>query len=148
MEICLRVSPWSGSSWRASVSLTKSLGGIAKRYELIRVNLSGSYQLHFLRLFDFVLILFNVNFFNVPQFWLPDTFGYSAQLPQIMQGCGISNFLTQKLSWNLVNTFPVSARLPQCTSVKTVEGFRFSVFISLSQSTTRFSGKAWMARQF
>ncbi|XP_039881724.1 alpha-mannosidase 2C1 [Simochromis diagramma] len=40
------------------------------------------------------------------EFWLPDTFGYSAQLPQIMQGCGISNFLTQKLSWNLVNTFP------------------------------------------
>ncbi len=46
--------------------------------------------------------------FGYPQFWLPDTFGYSAQLPQIMQGCGISNFLTQKLSWNLVNTFPVS----------------------------------------
>lgn len=42
------------------------------------------------------------------QFWLPDTFGYSAQLPQIMRGCGIPNFLTQKLSWNLVNTFPVS----------------------------------------
>uniref|UniRef100_A0AAX7UQ40 Alpha-mannosidase 2C1 n=1 Tax=Astatotilapia calliptera TaxID=8154 RepID=A0AAX7UQ40_ASTCA len=41
------------------------------------------------------------------EFWLPDTFGYSAQLPQIMQGCGISNFLTQKLSWNLVNTFPL-----------------------------------------
>uniref|UniRef100_A0A3Q4AHU8 alpha-mannosidase n=1 Tax=Mola mola TaxID=94237 RepID=A0A3Q4AHU8_MOLML len=40
------------------------------------------------------------------EFWLPDTFGYSAQLPQIMQGCGISNFLTQKLSWNLVNSFP------------------------------------------
>ncbi|KAM6937533.1 alpha-mannosidase 2C1 [Xenentodon cancila] len=40
------------------------------------------------------------------EFWLPDTFGYSAQLPQIMQGCGISSFLTQKLSWNLVNTFP------------------------------------------
>uniref|UniRef100_A0A671UPQ0 alpha-mannosidase n=1 Tax=Sparus aurata TaxID=8175 RepID=A0A671UPQ0_SPAAU len=40
------------------------------------------------------------------EFWLPDTFGYSAQLPQIMQGSGVSNFLTQKLSWNLVNTFP------------------------------------------
>ncbi|XP_030620900.1 alpha-mannosidase 2C1 [Chanos chanos] len=40
------------------------------------------------------------------EFWLPDTFGYSAQLPQIMRGSGISNFLTQKLSWNLVNTFP------------------------------------------
>eukprot|EP00066_Takifugu_rubripes_P004327 XP_003967613.1 PREDICTED: alpha-mannosidase 2C1 isoform X1 [Takifugu rubripes] len=40
------------------------------------------------------------------EFWLPDTFGYSAQLPQVMQGCGISSFMTQKLSWNLVNTFP------------------------------------------
>ncbi|XP_051548810.1 alpha-mannosidase 2C1 [Myxocyprinus asiaticus] len=40
------------------------------------------------------------------EFWLPDTFGYSAQLPQIMKGCGITRFLTQKLSWNLVNTFP------------------------------------------
>ncbi|XP_073852505.1 alpha-mannosidase 2C1 isoform X4 [Macaca fascicularis] len=40
------------------------------------------------------------------EFWLPDTFGYSAQLPQIMHGCGIRRFLTQKLSWNLVNSFP------------------------------------------
>ncbi|KFV05117.1 Alpha-mannosidase 2C1, partial [Tauraco erythrolophus] len=40
------------------------------------------------------------------EFWLPDTFGYSAQLPQLMCGCGIRRFLTQKLSWNLVNTFP------------------------------------------
>ncbi|XP_066491116.1 alpha-mannosidase 2C1 [Tiliqua scincoides] len=40
------------------------------------------------------------------EFWLPDTFGYSAQLPQVMCGCGIHRFLTQKLSWNLVNTFP------------------------------------------
>ncbi|XP_078189853.1 alpha-mannosidase 2C1 isoform X5 [Callithrix jacchus] len=40
------------------------------------------------------------------EFWLPDTFGYSAQLPQIMRGCGIRCFLTQKLSWNLVNSFP------------------------------------------
>uniref|UniRef100_A0A3P8UMG9 alpha-mannosidase n=1 Tax=Cynoglossus semilaevis TaxID=244447 RepID=A0A3P8UMG9_CYNSE len=52
---------------------------------------------------------FNQEFgFYCREFWLPDTFGYSAQLPQIMQGCGISNFLTQKLSWNLVNTFPHS----------------------------------------
>uniref|UniRef100_A0A8C3V7U6 alpha-mannosidase n=1 Tax=Catharus ustulatus TaxID=91951 RepID=A0A8C3V7U6_CATUS len=40
------------------------------------------------------------------EFWLPDTFGYSAQLPQLMHGCGIQRFLTQKLSWNLVNSFP------------------------------------------
>jgi alpha-mannosidase len=36
-------------------------------------------------------------------FWLPDTFGYNAQLPQIMRGCGLPFFLTQKLSWSLLN---------------------------------------------
>jgi len=40
------------------------------------------------------------------EFWLPDTFGYSAQTPQIMKHVGITRFLTQKLSWNLVNKFP------------------------------------------
>lgn len=50
------------------------------------------------------------------QFWLPDTFGYSAQLPQIMRSCGIGHFLTQKLSWNLVNSFPVSR--PQGTRLR------------------------------
>ncbi|KAL4232509.1 hypothetical protein ACF0H5_007201 [Mactra antiquata] len=40
------------------------------------------------------------------EFWLPDTFGYSGQLPQIMRHCGITRFLTQKMSWNLVNKFP------------------------------------------
>eukprot|EP01083_Nonionella_stella_P076244 207669_1 len=39
-------------------------------------------------------------------FWLPDTFGYSAQLPQIIRQSGIDYFLTQKLSWNLINKFP------------------------------------------
>ena len=39
-------------------------------------------------------------------FWLPDTFGYSGQLPQIMRQSGIRYFLTQKLSWNLINKFP------------------------------------------
>lgn len=40
------------------------------------------------------------------EFWLPDTFGYASQLPQIMKGCGIDYFMTQKLSWNLFNKFP------------------------------------------
>ncbi|MEZ5321081.1 MAG: glycoside hydrolase family 38 C-terminal domain-containing protein [Microthrixaceae bacterium] len=38
--------------------------------------------------------------------WLPDVFGYSASLPQIMSACGIERFLTQKLSWNTTNRFP------------------------------------------
>lgn len=39
-------------------------------------------------------------------FWLPDTFGYNAAIPQIMLGCGLKYFLTTKLTWNEVNTFP------------------------------------------
>ncbi|MGE9271023.1 MAG: alpha-mannosidase, partial [Verrucomicrobiales bacterium] len=39
-------------------------------------------------------------------FWLPDTFGYSASLPQILKGCGIRYFLTTKLSWNDTTSFP------------------------------------------
>ncbi len=39
-------------------------------------------------------------------FWEPDTFGYSAALPQILKGCGIRYFLTTKLSWNEANQFP------------------------------------------
>ena len=39
-------------------------------------------------------------------FWLPDTFGYSAAVPQIMRGFGISCFLTTKLAWNDTNVFP------------------------------------------
>ncbi|KAJ1911829.1 Glycoside hydrolase, 38 vacuolar alpha mannosidase [Tieghemiomyces parasiticus] len=39
-------------------------------------------------------------------FWLPDTFGYSAQLPQIIRGADMRYFFTQKLSWNNINKFP------------------------------------------
>lgn len=39
--------------------------------------------------------------------WLPDVFGYSAALPQIIKKCGIDYFMTQKLSWNTYNDFPL-----------------------------------------
>jgi len=39
-------------------------------------------------------------------FWLPDTFGYSSQLPQLCRLAGMSRFFTQKLSWNNINSFP------------------------------------------
>ncbi|AOW04433.1 galactose mutarotase-like domain-containing protein [Yarrowia lipolytica] len=41
-------------------------------------------------------------------FWLPDTFGYSAQVPQLCRLAGMDRFLTQKLSWNNINSFPNS----------------------------------------
>ncbi|KAL8862895.1 MAG: hypothetical protein Q9178_000837 [Gyalolechia marmorata] len=39
-------------------------------------------------------------------FWLPDTFGYSSQLPQLCRLAGMGRFFTQKLSWNNINVFP------------------------------------------
>lgn len=38
--------------------------------------------------------------------WLPDSFGYSASLPQIVNQAGFTSFLTQKISWNDTNKFP------------------------------------------
>jgi len=38
--------------------------------------------------------------------WLPDSFGYSAALPQIVRAAGCRWFLTQKISWNQVNRMP------------------------------------------
>ncbi|MBR2823401.1 MAG: alpha-mannosidase [Clostridia bacterium] len=32
--------------------------------------------------------------------WLPDTFGYSAALPQILKGCGVKYLVTQKIFWS------------------------------------------------
>lgn len=43
---------------------------------------------------------------DVRNLWLPDVFGYSAQLPQILAKSGCPAFLTQKLSWSRYNTFP------------------------------------------
>lgn len=39
--------------------------------------------------------------------FLPDVFGYSAALPQILKKSGISYFVTSKISWNETNTMPI-----------------------------------------
>lgn len=36
-------------------------------------------------------------------FWLPDTFGYNAAIPQIMRQSDVKYFLTTKISWNDLN---------------------------------------------
>ena len=38
--------------------------------------------------------------------WLPDAFGFNANLPQILKKCGIHYFATIKLAWNEYNKFP------------------------------------------
>ncbi len=38
--------------------------------------------------------------------WLPDTFGYNGNLPQILKKSGMDWFMTIKLAWNKVTVFP------------------------------------------
>jgi len=38
--------------------------------------------------------------------WLPDVFGYSAALPQILKKSGVDKFVTSKISWSETNKMP------------------------------------------
>ena len=52
--------------------------------------------------------------------WLPDSFGFCWQLPQILKQGGIDYFLTQKLRWNDTTEFPHEAfqwRSPDGTDI-------------------------------
>lgn len=43
---------------------------------------------------------------NCEYLWLPDVFGYSWALPQILKKSGINTFMTTKISWNQYNRMP------------------------------------------
>ena len=45
--------------------------------------------------------------------FLPDVFGYSAAMPQILRKSGIRHFVTSKISWNETNVMPVDCFLWQ-----------------------------------
>lgn len=57
-------------------------------------------------------ILYGKNYFrckfnrDIKIAWLPDTFGFNWQLPQILAKSGFMGFITQKLTWNDTNKFP------------------------------------------
>ena len=57
-------------------------------------------------------ILYGKNFFKCEfgvenrVLWLPDVFGYSAALPQILRKSGVDWFVTSKISWNDTNDMP------------------------------------------
>ena len=57
-------------------------------------------------------ILFGKRFFrqefgvNSRVLWLPDVFGYSAAMPQILKKSGVDYFVTSKISWNETNMMP------------------------------------------
>ncbi len=57
-------------------------------------------------------ILYGKRFFRqefgeeVVTLWMPDVFGYSGSLPQLLVSAGVDYMMTQKLSWNVYNTHP------------------------------------------
>jgi alpha-mannosidase len=57
-------------------------------------------------------ILFGTRFFKkefnfkCSTLWLPDVFGYSGALPQLLKRSGVDYFLTQKISWSQFTVFP------------------------------------------
>ena len=75
--------------------------------------------------------------------FLPDVFGYSAALPQILKKSGIRHFVTSKISWNDTNTLPVDTFL-----WKGIDGTEiFTNFITtqkyspVPERTTTYNGK-------
>jgi alpha-mannosidase len=43
---------------------------------------------------------------DTPVLWLPDTFGYTWSLPQLIKEAGMKYFVTHKMSWNQYNHMP------------------------------------------
>ncbi len=43
---------------------------------------------------------------EINHLWLPDVFGYSGCLPQLLRQAGVEYFMTTKLAWNIVNKMP------------------------------------------
>lgn len=64
--------------------------------------------------------------------WLPDVFGYTASMPQMLRGCGIDTFVTSKISWNDTNRMPYDLFF-----WKGIDGTEILSFFITSQEKTR-----------
>lgn len=71
--------------------------------------------------------------------WLPDVFGYSAAMPQIMKKSGIDKFVTSKIAWNESN------RLPYDTFTwQGIDGSKvFTYFLTAVERTKDFVDMSW-----
>ncbi len=63
--------------------------------------------------------------------WLPDVFGYSAALPQILRKCGVDWFVTSKISWNDTNQMPNDT-----FSWQGIDGTRINTYFLTAQNKT------------
>jgi alpha-mannosidase len=71
--------------------------------------------------------------------WLPDVFGYSAAMPQIMKKSGIDKFVTSKIAWNETN------RMPYDTFMwKGIDGSEvFTYFLTAVERRRNFEKMGW-----
>ncbi len=64
--------------------------------------------------------------------WLPDTFGYTAALPQILKGCGVDYFTTQKIFW----TYNESEKFPfHAFSWQGMDGTKIESYVHMKYET-------------
>lgn len=83
--------------------------------------------------------------------WLPDAFGYSAAIPQILKKSGIPYFMTTKIAWNQYNQLPndtfiwkgidgseVFTFMPTTTDFDREQGLNIS--FSDTRNTTTYTG--------
>ena len=95
-------SVFEGIKKRVASGQWKSVGGMWVECD---GNMPGSEAM--VRQFVYGQKFFQENFdMHAREAWLPDSFGYSGSLPQIVTQSGISSFLSQKMSWNQVNRMP------------------------------------------
>ena len=64
--------------------------------------------------------------------WLPDVFGYSAALPQILKKSGVDWFVTSKISWNDTNKMPYDTFMWQG-----IDGTRINTYFLTAQDKKR-----------
>ena len=78
--------------------------------------------------------------------WLPDVFGYSAALPQILMGCGCLGFATAKITWayNGGDPFPYNVFLWEGIDGTTIPAHIFSDYNSHTRPSNLFD--RWNSR--
>jgi alpha-mannosidase len=88
--------------------------------------------------------------------WLPDTFGFCWQFPQILRLGGVSCFATQKLRWNDTNPFPHELfewRSPDGTSIlgltlppigESIDPLKMATYAVAWEENTGFSQALWL----
>ena len=64
--------------------------------------------------------------------WLPDVFGYSAAMPQILRKSGVNWFVTSKISWNDTNMMPYDT-----FAWKGIDGTKINTYFLTPQDQTR-----------